>query len=159
MTSGLRYPEPFVKDARSGRTEMIRKAAKYVLMVAIGAAPVMLPAAAHAQWDWGQNNHDRDADKDYRQGYEHGRRDAERGRQGRPDNNERSFQRGYWEGYRSVRTNGNNRGGYYGNNGGYYGNNGYGNNGYGNNGAYGNNGNGMNNAQQVGFQDGVNDGN
>ncbi|MBV9670433.1 MAG: hypothetical protein JOZ43_05705 [Acidobacteriales bacterium] len=148
---------------------MIRKAAKYVLMMAIGATPVLFtPVAAHAQFGyWQDRDHDRDGDRDdawrngnggraYQDGYQKGVYDRRHNRRGDPDDddyrggNKGQYKKGYWAGY-----NGGNR--YYGNNGGYYPNNNggyYGNNGgyYGNNGGYGSN------PQQVGYQDGVNDG-
>jgi Ni/Co efflux regulator RcnB len=100
----------------------------------------------HHDKDWNKNR-----DKDWNKN-----RDRDRDRDHDRDHEWRNRNNGYYNNGRY------NNGGYYGNNGGYYGNNGgyYGNNGgyYGrsNSGAYGRGG--MNQASQVGYQDGIRDG-
>ena len=148
----------------------MRFAFRSILAAAAFAATLaVIPAQAqYGYGNYGYLQRDRDDHQYYNRGLRDGEQDARHGRSARPRRvggdrgDQQAYERGYWQGYRNTGAYANNRGGYYGNNGGYYGNAypGYGNNGgyYGN--AYpgygGNYGGG--NAAQIGFQDGINEG-
>lgn len=115
--------------------------------LALGAA--LLTSSAWAFGQVYQTVQYGEQSRTYRDGFEQGRADAERGRSPRPGSNDREYRRGYDEGYNSGRGNrGYSNGGYPG---GGYGNPGRG--GYG--GGYGNMGQ---IARENGARDGRNDG-
>ncbi len=126
--------------------------------VMLGAALLALPALAAAQ-DRDDRNHDRDHRAQNGGSYRSGNQGKWRDRDGDRDRDDRDRRN------RNYRNNGayQNNNGAYRNNNGYYGNSGsYGNGSYGNgnygNSSYGRYGNSGNPAAQMGFQDGLVDG-
>ncbi len=121
------------------------------LIMAFAAAPLVIaPAQLQAQTHWGYQDRDQGGWGDqraYRDGYEKGIFDRQHDRKGDADEDDyrggdhKMYKQGYWAGYNGY---------------GSYSNNGYGNRGYNGYNGYGNGG--YSNAAQLGFQDGLREG-